>query len=366
MSFGLVSFAARRLALRPARTGLLASAVFAATLLLSSGLLLLQAVEQTADRVVARGPSLVVSRLDAGGWAPIPAADADVLSRIPGVSAATARVWGVLPGRSPVTLVGDPATSGDDERAVVGPGLEVGPGGRLELTRLDGRTESLEVRARLPANTAALSRGLVIVPMAVARRFLLLPEPLATDLAVASVRQEEDEALVPEIARALGRPVRVSTRAQMAKAFHALSSQRSGLWLLLALPTLLGLALVVAAVATGGPDARVEAGRLKLLGWTTWDVARLHLVGALAPAAAAAALALSASYAGIFLFGGGPAAALLLGFDDLAPSLSLTPEGALLVLAEVAGLVLAPCAFAALLPAVRLARADPSELLESP
>jgi len=362
-----MAFACRRVVLRPVRSGLLALAVLTVTLPLASGLLVLNAVEQTADRVVAAGPSLVVSRIDAGGWAPISAESAAVVSRIPGVAAVRARVWGILPGHEPVTVIGDPALPDASRLAVVGPGVGTGgEGSPLALTALDGRAVWVEVSSLLPSSTAAVARDLVIVPEGIARTLLLLPEGRATDLAVTSVRSEEDEALVTEIARALGYPVRVTTRAQMRGAFRSLTAQRGGLWLLFALPAILGLALVVGQVASGGPAARLEAGKLKLLGWTTWDVARLHLVEALVPAGLASALGLALSYTGVFGFGGGPAAALLLGFERIAPGIGLATEGAVLALAQVGAVVLLPCVLAALLPAARLAREDPADLLEAP
>ncbi|MBI5548073.1 MAG: hypothetical protein HY901_29690 [Deltaproteobacteria bacterium] len=367
MKPGLYAFACRRLVLRPIRCALFALAVLGVTLPLASGLLVLNAVEQTADRVVAAGPSLIVSRVDAGGWAPIPEAAAFAVRAIPGVAAAQPRVWGILPAQEPLTVVGDTALPDATRLAVVGPGIRTGPeGSPMALSGLSGAVEWLEVSSAFPAGVSALARDLVVVPAGVARRLLLLPEATATDIAVTSVRAEEDDALVGEIARALGYPVRVTTRAQMRGAFRSFTGERGGLWLLLALPAILALALIVGQIASGGAGARLEAGRLKLLGWTTWDVARLHLAEALIPGGLAAATGLAAAYVGVFALGGGPAAALLLGFQRVAPSLALSTEGALLALLQVGAVVLAPCAVAALIPAARLARSDPADLLEAP
>lgn len=364
----IFALACRRVIARPLRSTLLFLAVFSVTLLLGSGLLVLAAVEVTADRIVEVGPSIVVSRVDAGGWAPIPIEVVSSVLKVRGVTGARARVWGILPGVPRITLVGDPALP-EPVELMLGGIVTAIPGARegdpLELTGLDGRSVALTIVRVLPPETATVARDVVFVPEGVARQLLLLPAGHATDVAVATIRPEEDAAVTREIARSLGFPVRALTREQMRGAFRTQLGDRGGLWLLFALPAVLGLVLVVGQIASGGPNARVEAGRLKLLGWTTWDVARIHLYEALVPSGLAVTTALIVSYVGVFFAGGGPAAAALLGFERLSPAFTLATSAAPLALAEVAASVLLPTLLAALVPAARVATADPAELLEA-
>ena len=83
---------------------LLGGAMAVVTFLVATTVMLQFAVEATAARVIEAGPALVVSRVDAGGWASIAADRAERIEKIPGVHAALPRVWGVLPGPPAVAV----------------------------------------------------------------------------------------------------------------------------------------------------------------------------------------------------------------------------------------------------------------------
>jgi predicted lysophospholipase L1 biosynthesis ABC-type transport system permease subunit len=195
---------------------------------------------------------------------------------------------------------------------------------------------------------------------------LLLGDEMATDLAIDTARDEENEVLVREVAAVLEYPTRVTTRAQMLGAYRTQLSERGGLGLVMLAPALMAVVLLVLAAASGGPGARHDVGKLKLIGWSTGDVVRLHgtqmgLVGF-----AAVGLGLIAAYVGVHVAGGSSVVAPLLGIRDAPPRLVLDTEGAVLALVVVGACVLLPCMIAALVPAMRLAREDPTNLLEDP
>ena len=363
--YGLAALAARRILLHPARWTLLAFALMVITFLSATTGMTVLAIETTATRIIQAGPALVVSRVDAGGWTAIESHHAQTIRNIPGVASATPRTWGVLAGPPSVTVVADPNLPDASLRAAAGSALGVAPGDTLTLHGLDGSSVALEVVSTVDRRADIVAHDVVLVPADTARALLLLPPEKATDIAVESARDEENDALVPEIAAAVSEPLRVVTRAEMLGAYRVQSGQRATLAFLTLTPSVLALLLIVALTASGGASARSDVGKLKLMGWTSGEVARLHLTEMSLVASLAVGLGLTAAYAGLFLLGGVTVTTVLLGWSS-NPHLALSTEGAALALLLTGASVLVPCLVAALVPAFRLARVDPIELTESP
>ncbi len=361
--YGLTAFAARRILLHPVRWLLAAGAIALVTFFASTVVLLLFAIESTATNVIERGPALVVSRVDAGGWASIDPRFQSRLEAIPGIHSVEPRVWGVLPGPPAVTVVGDPSLAGRPDIVRKGSTADPASTGELLVLRgLDGTPRELRVESAIPEQADVLAHDVVLVPPEVARSLLLLPPGRATDLAVRTARDEENDVLVPEIAEAMPHPVRVTTRAEMLGAYRVQLGRRGSLAFVALLPALLSLVLIVAAAVSGGPRTRAEVGKLKMIGWTTHDVARLHLTEMGVVGSVAVGTGLAAAYAGLFVFGGGSVATTVLGWESVQPSLRLSTEGAALSMIVIAASIIVPCLAASLVPALRLARTDPAVL----
>ncbi len=363
--YGLAAFAARRILLHPVRWALLGFALAVVTFLSATTGMTVLAIEATAARIIQAGPALVVSRVDAGGWTAIESHHAPKIRSIPGVASATPRVWGVLAGPPSVTVIADPNLPDASGRAVVGSALSLAPGNTLTLRGLDGTSVDLEVASSIDPLADIVAHDVVFVPADTARALLLLPPDKATDIAVDSARDEENDALVREIAVAVSAPLRVVTRAEMLGAYQVQSGQRATLAFLSLTPSVLALLLIVALTASGGASARSDVGKLKLMGWTSGEVARLHLAEMSFVAIVAVGMGLTVSYTGLFPLGGVTVTAVLLGWSS-NPHLALSTEGAALALLLTGASVLLPCLVAALVPAFRLARVDPIELTESP
>jgi hypothetical protein len=173
-------------------------------------------------------------------------------------------------------------------------------------------------------------------------------------------RAEEAEAVAAEASALLGEGWSATTRARLSVATIAALERDAGIGVLSAAPVLLGMLLVVLALGHGGTEARDLVGKLKLVGMTSRQVAWLLGVGSFLPCLAGALLGLSV---GVVAVHANP-------FDWRGTLAGLGPMGhsgssALLdAVVAVAAFVLAPCAAAVVLPAIRLARADPARLLE--
>jgi hypothetical protein len=373
----LLLWAARDVIRRPAPALLMA--VSLALLLTVSGTALLfgQGLSQTARRLLAHGPDLVVRRLNAGGWAPLPAAEALAAARgVPGVTRAQARVWGVAAGPAAPLMViawadaalppagdGEPLAAPRPGEALLGPGVDPGPDPRrLPLTG----AAALEFRpvGRLPAESALLGQDVALVHPADARRLLGLAPGEAVDLAVDVFHAEEAAALLPELAGAFPWPVRITARSEAVGLYTGGLARRGGLVLIAGIPAVLAMILLVAGAVRETVGQRREVGLLKALGWTTGDVVRLQVYRALLIALPAACLGMLAAYALVFRPGVSWPGSLLFGWRTAPPRLTLDPAGALLTLLELGALVVGPYLAAVLLSSLQGAAADPQDLLK--
>jgi len=380
-------WAGRDVLRRPGVAALFALCLAALTIVTAVPLLLTQAVDDTARALLADSPSLVVRRVDAGGWRPLPAAEAvERASGVIGVTAARPRIWGVVAGPSgPVTVMAAPPAAAPDEtdggastkppgdsalrqwlailspgKAVVGPALADWQGD-LELR---GATSlQLDVVGVLEPDTSMAAHDLVVVSPADARLLLGLGPGEASDLAIYVFHDAEEAAIVPDVVAAFPWPVHVRRKAETLEGYTAGLGRRGGLAMLTLTPALLGLVLLVVAAWRDGLARRREVGLLKALGWTTGDVVRLRLWRAAIVGVPAVAVGLAAAYQLVFWPGSGWLGEALLGWPARPVLLTLAPGSAALVLLEVGALVLLPWLVAALWPALRVATSQPERSL---
>jgi FtsX-like permease family len=373
ISGALALFALRDRMRHPAESVLLLLALSAATALLATPLLLLRAVEGSARRALDAGPALVVRRLDAGGFAPMPATSLAAAARIRGVTSARARVWGIATGpRGPVTVVGVdeslasvlharalPVPTSGTALAGSATDLSLGQPGILR----GAVAMPITLAAILPSYTAIAGADAVLLSLDDARQVLGLAPDQISDLALDVFHESEAEALLPELARAFPWPVHLVTRREM-KGIHATSLlRRGGLATFMAVPSVLALALLVLTTLRDGFARRREMGLHKALGWTTPDIVRLQLWRSLAVAIPAVTLGLVLSLGLSVGPGTSFTASLLLGGQATTGLLSIETGAALAVMLEIGALILVPFLAAALWPAARAASADPSDLL---
>lgn len=362
---------------RPGEALLTAAALFTLAATLGTTLLVTQAVEHTARRLAEAGPSLVLRRLGPGGWSPMAQAEAEAAAAgVRGVSGVRGRLWGVVPGPGgAVTVIGVEAEAAralgvpapELGEAVVGPGViseGASAGTLLDVRRLDGvSTEPLALLARLgPEHGAALHQAALVHP-AQARTLLGLAPGEISDLAVEVFHDSEQQAILPDLTAAMPWPVRAVTRQDAVGQYASRLARRGGLATLAALPALLAVVVLIIGVARERVGRSAEVGLLKAMGWTTGDVVRLHLLRALWIGLPATIGGLAAAYAMVLWPGVSWPGAMLFGWSGAPPALSLDPDGAALVLAEVTALVAAPWVLASLWPAFRAAVADPGVLI---
>ena len=155
----LALWAARDLLRHPAEAVLTGLCLAMLTALLATALLLGQGIAATAQRLLEGSPSLVVRRLDAGGWKPLPAGAALAAARrVPGIIGARSRIWGtaaaaggivtVLAIDTPVSDAAAVCPAPGTGEALVGPGVQPFVDG--ETLRLCGGRDPVPAGDRPP------------------------------------------------------------------------------------------------------------------------------------------------------------------------------------------------------------------------
>jgi hypothetical protein len=373
-SMALLVWSVRDLARRPWEAVLSAAALAALVVVGATALLLTQAVSETGSRMLADAPALVVRRINAGGWAPMPVDDTvSSAAAVAGVIAVRPRIWGVVGGpERPLTLVGTPEslTSGlavegivrppSRGEVILGPGVDAG-----DFLQLTGAARlTLEVVGRMNPAAGMVTHDLVLTHPDDARRLLGIGAGYVSDLTVDVFHDQEIEAIVPDLARAFPWPVQISTRRQAIAQFSGGLMRRGGLVCLALVPAVLALALILAGRLKHAAALSREAGLLKAFGWTTTDLVHLHLVQAVLTGLASVMVGLWIAYALVFWPGATWPGQLFFGWRLRSPALCLDTAGATPVLAVIGALVFLPYLAASLWPVLRAAAVDPVDVIQ--
>ena len=374
----MLVWAARELWRRPAAAMLLFTGLASTVALVGFLLLWHQSMARTYLQLMDHSPTVVVRRVEAGGWAPLPVSEAiTAAGRVPGVLQPHGRVWGVVSGPTgaPVTIVGtaEPMETSLSWPSVVpqpAPGQAVlGPGFEGNMTtaavHLAGRVElALQVVGRLPAHSGLATHDVVVIHADDARRLLGLTPGMVSDLVLEVFRTEEVEAVCGELATAFPWPVQIMTRQGRKQLGLETLARHNGRALLTCVPVLLALACLVGAVGMWGSRQRAFLGLFKALGWSAADILRLQAYALGLLGGLAATVGLAAAYGllfwpaltrqlGVWWGWDGPTHLLMPSFSGLLGSFGLTFV-----------LVVAPFAGAGLWVARGAALSDPGDLLQ--
>lgn len=372
----LAIWAARDIQRRWGRATLLFACLAGIVFTTAAILLFSQALETTWEHLMQATPNLVIRRIDAGGWAPLPIDEALACAgTVAGVLNPTPRIWGVAAGpEGPVTVVASAAALPGDRlggikppspgRAVVGQGVSRSPpGSRLELNARNGL--SVEIVDTFPATTGLVTLDLVWVAPDDARQLLGLTPSQASDLAVYLFRENSEQAIQADLAAAFPWPVHIADRNTSLLRHHARANRSGGLALLIGLPALLGLLLVITATVVDTMDRQAHWGLLQSMGWTTADLVRLQVSQAVMVGLPAVTLGLALAYAAVFCPPASGIIALWITGGPHIPTLILERGGAVLIMFQIAALVGLPYLAAVFLTTLRTADSSRRTLLEA-
>ena len=376
LSYPFLAWSMRDIFRQPLEAVLLFLSLASLTAALGTVLLLSQTLAVTAERILKDAPAIVIRKVTAGGWEPLPVRESiRIAMSVPGVIGARTRVWGTADGpEGPVTVygldqplktAGFPAymTYPSVGQAILGPGVRANAkADRITLTGM--KSLAVKVAVVLDSRTSMVIHDVVLLHPEDARKILGIAAGYASDLVLEVFHEGETEALLPDLARAFPWPVRLMTRREAAGMYSAGLARRSGLAYMTLVPALLALAFIVVGAFRNQSARRYEVGLYKAFGWTTADIFRLQLLKALLGGIPAVACGMMVAYGLVRWPGVSWPGYLLLGWQKHPPLMHLDASGASWVLIEIAALVFLPYLAATLWPAVNAAATDPQDLLE--
>ncbi len=339
----------------------------------AASLLVFQALEDTTRQLLDNAPDVVVRRLNAGGWAPIPIKDAmAAVSEIPGVIDPRPRLWGtVSSSQGPLTIL---AIDSSMTRRIKGKHLPVPGRGQIivgngvrrrlkgdgkDLTLASARSRTFRIIATLPDTVDMAAFDLVLADAEDTRYLLDIPKEMASDVALNVFHSNEARVLREELAEGFPWPVHVALKEEAQKNAAGAFALKGGLQISIFTPGILALILLISA---GGNDVlarRSEVGLLRTLGWTGYDLFRMQLFRAVFTCVPSVTMGIAVAYAAVFSPGGQWVGRLLLGWSRTAPAYYLSSMGAGLILMELSALLVIPYILASLWPVLFLAAQDP-------
>ena len=366
-------WAARDIQRHYGRSTLLFACLASLVFLTATALLFSQALDATWAHIMDQAPDLVIRRIDAGGWAPIPAEAAVALAKkIPGALNPTPRLWGVVPGpEGPITVVASNGVIPENGliapsagQAVVGQGVaRLVSGSHLKLGSHNPIT--VKVIDTFPADTGLGTHDLVWITPDDARQLLDLAPGQASDLAVYLFRREEEQAIQTDLAAAFPWPVRITDRSTSALRHHTQAVRAGGIAVVACIPALLALLLIITGTVVDTTGQRSHWGLLKSMGWTTADIVRLQTAKAMIVGGPAVVLGLASAYTAVFYPPAAGVTAFWITGGQHLPALTLISTGAGIIMLEIAAMVGLPFLAAVFLTSLRGAAGTPWTMLQA-
>lgn len=377
-------WAARDMIRYPSETILTALALISVIVVAAVPMLLSHGLSTTAQRLLESGPSLVVRKLAAGHWMPMPVKDGvKAAESVTGVLSAEPRIWGVVRGPESVTTVmgfpqpdvqtpkrfSDGPKPPAEGEAIIGPGvLSASLNGDMveKLLLLNGQNElSVKVAKIYSGQNSMVIHDIILLHESDVRKLLGLAKGFSSDLAIHVFHQQETDAIIPDLLDAFPWPVAITTKQDTLKIYTASGDRRAGLIYLALIPSLLGLALIVTAGYRGTRSRFYEAGLLKALGWTSQDIVGFFMCKSALIAFPSLSLGTAITYALVYWPAISWPSYLFFGWQNNPPGLYLDSSGSLGILIQISGGVLVPYLAANLWPSIKNATADPHVLIQA-
>ena len=323
--------------------------------------------------MLQQSPAVIVQRLQAGRYAPVPVDYVEALAAIRGVQAVEGRLWGyyydpllrvtctvVVPTEGSGRAVADGHTRLSAALARVR-GLR--DGGRLTLATPSGEVMSLAVDEILSDESAVLTADLMLLSAGDFRALLDHPDGFYTDIVLSVANPAERRRVASKITAKL-RDTRTIVRDDLARTYASVFSWREGLVLVSFIGALAAFALFAFDRASGlSADETREIAILKAVGWDAGDVMAMKFWEGALVSATAFAIGYVAAYLFVFYVPAGPFDGALRGWTILRPRVHLAPDADAFQVATLFVLSVVPYTAAVLVPVWRAAVAEPDAVM---
>lgn len=340
-------------------------------------------LREETKHVLHHTPELWVQRIVGGRLAPAPLHWQDSLARWRGVNQVIPRIWGYYfdaPTGAVCTLMGsDSLITGlemvqsltkhklKDHEVLLGTGLLDLRGLRLgesiTLYTPDNTLKSFTIAGIFKSKSDLLSKDLLIISPASARKMLALPTDEVTDFAVTVYNHLEVNNIGKKIDNQLPQ-VRVVTNEQLQATYQALFGWRGGILVYGSLMAFFAFLVLAWERASGlSEQEHKELAILKAVGWQIHEVLTIKLYEGLIISLTATLCGVLVAYIHVFAFNATVLRPFLVGWSVVYPDFKLMPVVYWGDWLNIMALSIVPYLASTLIPAWRGAITDPAEIM---
>jgi ABC-type lipoprotein release transport system permease subunit len=340
--------------------------------ILGSAIFFTQAMKREASLILKDAPEMVVQRLLAGRYDPIPVDYLEKIRNIRGVISADARLWGYyydpVVGANYTLMVPlkNPPSSG---KITIGNGIsrsrKVYRGDILSFRSSNGLVRSLAVDGELSSASELVSSDLILISEADFRDLFGLPAPQATDLVVTVRNHKELMTIARKISELLPdtRPI---IRDEMVRTYDSVFDWRGGIVIVLLSMAILSFVIFAWEKASGlSAEERREIGILKAIGWETADVIAVKMYEGSLVSFFSFTIGILFAYGHVFFSSAFLFAPALKGWSVLYPDFMITPFVDPYQVAILFFLTVVPYTVATIVPSWRASIVDPDSVMRA-
>lgn len=337
---------------------------------LGSAMFFTQAMKREASLIMQGAPELVVQRLLAGRYDPIPVDYVQKIKAIRGVASVGPRLWGYyydpVPGAN-YTFMAPRKSPPSPGRVVLGSGVAhsrlISLGDIIAFQTFDGKAKVFIVDDVLSPESELVSADLVLLADEDFREMFGMPDSLATDLSVTVRNPQEVTTVATKIVEMLPdtRPI---LREEMTRTYDSVFDWRGGVIIVLLGMALLAFVIFAWDKASGlSAEERKEIGILKAIGWETAEVIAVKTYEGLVVSLFSFGLGVLLAYGHVFFFHAYLFAPILKGWSVLYPEFRLTPFIDPYQIFILFFLTVVPYTVATIVPSWRAATIDPDAVM---
>lgn len=368
----IMEFTLSSLLRRKGRNAALVLVYTAVVFVLASVMFFTHSIKEEAALLLEGAPEIVVQKMVAGRHDLMPAAYAEAIRNVRGVSHVKGRLWGYYYDplvEANYTLMAPEGNDPGKGNVAIGSGISRSrrayEGDLIPLKAHDGAEMNFRIKEILSARSELVSADLMLLSEDDFRVLFGIPQDRVTDLAVGVANPAEVITVARKVAEALPdtRPI---LREEILRTYEAVFNWRGGLMVVVLAASVLAFIILAWDKASGlSAEERREIGVLKAIGWETSEVLRMKFFEGAAVSLSSFLMGIIAAYAHVYLADSAFFAPVLKGWSVLYPEFKLMPSVDFHQLAALFFLTVMPYTAATIVPSWRAATTDPDAIMRT-
>jgi hypothetical protein len=341
--------------------------------MLASVMFFTHAIKTEASLVLKNAPEIVVQRFVAGRQALVPAAYAEKIGKIRGVSAVKGRLWGyyydAVFGGANYTLLVPEIFPYDDGTVAVGSGVsrisQSVEGNILPFKGHDGSMATFRIVEVLSSDSELISADLVLMSEHDFRTLFGVTRQYVTDI-ILSVRNPKEVVTVARKIADILPDTRPIIRDEILRTYDAVFGWRGGILLVILMGCLAAFVIFAWDRATGlSAEEKKEIGILKAIGWETSDVLMMKFWEGVVVSLFSFLAGILLAYVHVFFGSSALFEPVLKGWSVLYPHFRLTPFVSAPDVIILFFITVVPYTVITIIPSWRAATIDPDAVMRS-